>query len=212
GNIGLVGSTSFFPSKNLGCFGDGGALFTNDDELALKMKMIASHGQKIKYHHERIGINSRLDTIQAAVLRVKLKHLDAYCGARMKVADLYDAAFAENDMITTPLRASYAKHVFHQYTVMLNDAVDRGALIEHLGDKGIPTMLYYPVPCHKQKAFENRGRVSGELANTEWLTPRVLSLPIHTEMTDDQLKYITEHVNAFCNDATKRVASTNAFA
>ena len=212
GAIGLVGSTSFFPSKNLGCYGDGGALFTNDDELAVKMKMIASHGQKVKYIHERIGINSRLDTIQAAVLRVKLKHLDEYCDARRKVADYYDAAFANNDMITTPLRASYAKHVFHQYTVVLHDSINRDALIKHLSDNGIPTMLYYPVPCHKQKAFENRGRVSGELTNTDWLTPRVLSLPIHTEMTDDQLKYITENINAFCNDATKRVASTKAFA
>lgn len=212
GSIGLVGSTSFFPSKNLGCFGDGGALFTDDDALAIKLKMVASHGQKVKYVHDLIGVNSRLDTIQAAVLRVKLKYLDQYCDARRKVADFYDAAFANNPMITTPFRASYTKHVFHQYTVQLHDSINRDALIKHLSDKGIPTMLYYPIPCHKQKAFENRGRVSGELTNTDWLTPRVLSLPIHTEMDQDQLSYITENVNAFCNDATQRVASTKAFA
>jgi len=194
GSMSLFGSTSFFPSKNLGCYGDGGALFTNDDALAVKMKMVASHGQKIKYTHDLIGINSRLDTIQAAVLRVKLKYLDQFCDARRAVADYYDAAFADNPFITTPFRAPYAKHVFHQYTVILNDNVNRDELIKYLSDKGVPTMLYYPIPCHKQKAFANRGRVSGDLTNTDWLTPRVLSLPIHTEMDNDQLKYITATV------------------
>jgi UDP-2-acetamido-2-deoxy-ribo-hexuluronate aminotransferase len=194
GSMSLVGSTSFFPSKNLGCYGDGGALFTNDDALAVKMKMVASHGQKIRYTHELIGINSRLDTMQAAILRVKLQYLDDYCDARRAVADYYDAAFADNPLVTTPYRASYTKHVFHQYTVVLHESVNRDELIKSLADKGIPTMLYYPIPCHKQKAFENRGRVSGSLTNTDWLTPRVLSLPIHTEMQEDQLKYITENV------------------
>ncbi len=199
GAMALAGTTSFFPSKNLGCYGDGGAIFTNDDELAVKCRMIAAHGQRIRYQHDLIGINSRLDTIQAAVLRVKLKHLDAYCDARRKAADYYDKAFEGNIKITTPYRAPYAKHVFHQYTIILHESVNREALIEHLKDKGIPTMLYYPVPCHKQKAFENRGHISGALTNTDYLTPRVLSLPMHTELSNEQLQYISQCVIEFLN-------------
>ncbi len=198
GNMATIATTSFFPSKNLGGYGDGGAIFTNDDTLAEKLKMIANHGQKIRYFHETIGCNSRLDTIQAAILRVKLKHLDEYCDARRKVADFYDKAFAGNPMLTTPYRAPYAHHVFHQYTVTLADGVNREALIEHLKNKGIPSMLYYPVPCHKQKAFEEKRKVfGGELKVTDWLTPRVLSLPIHTEMDEEQLSYITNSVLEF---------------
>jgi dTDP-4-amino-4,6-dideoxygalactose transaminase len=197
GSMALAGTTSFFPSKNLGCYGDGGAIFTDNEELAVKCRMVASHGQKIRYQHDLIGINSRLDTIQAAVLRVKLKHLDEYCNARRAVADYYDKAFAGHAKITTPFRAPYAKHVFHQYTIVLHESINREALIQYLKDKGIPTMLYYPIPCHKQKAFENRGRTSGALSNTEYLTPRVLSLPIHTEMNDDQLAFITSSILEF---------------
>lgn len=200
GSMATIATTSFFPSKNLGCYGDGGAIFTNDDTLAAKLKMIANHGQKTRYYHETIGCNSRLDTIQAAILRVKLKHLDTYCNERRKVADFYDKAFANNPMITVPYRAPYANHVFHQYTVTLADAVDRAGLIAHLQNKGIPSMLYYPVPCHRQKAFEGKGKVfGGELKVTDWLTPRVLSLPIHTEMDNEQLTYITNSVLEFIN-------------
>lgn len=194
GSIGTMGSTSFFPSKNLGCYGDGGALFTNDEELAVKLRMVASHGQKVRYQHDLIGVNSRLDTLQAAILRVKLKQLDNYADARRAAADYYDKAFADNPLITIPKRALYSKHVFHQYTIILNDTVNREEMIKALSDKGIPTMLYYPIPCHKQKAFENRGRISGTLQNTEWLTPRVLSLPMHTELDQNQLKYITDNI------------------
>ena len=148
GTMGLIGTTSFFPSKNLGCYGDGGAIFTNDDALALKLKMIANHGQSVKYYHDLIGCNSRLDTLQAAILRVKLQHLDEYCDARRKVADHYDKAFANHPKIKTPFRASYTKHVYHQYTIILADEVNREMMIETLKEKGVPTMLYYPLACH----------------------------------------------------------------
>jgi dTDP-4-amino-4,6-dideoxygalactose transaminase len=192
-----IGCTSFFPSKNLGAYGDGGAMFTNDNDMAIKLRMVASHGQKIKYVHDLIGVNSRLDTLQAAVLRVKLKHLDSYCRARRKVAAYYDKAFDGCTKIKSPIRAVYSNHVFHQYTIVLDDSLNREALIAHLSAKSIPTMLYYPIPCHKQKAFENIGRVSGELKNTDYLTPRVLSLPIHTEMLEEQLKFISDSVLQF---------------
>ncbi len=199
GTMGLISCTSFFPSKNLGCYGDGGAMFTNDDELAAKLKMIATHGQRVKYQHDMIGINSRLDTIQAAILSVKLKHLDEFCNARRRVADFYDKAFAGEPKIKTPKRATWAKHVFHQYTITLDESINREALIKSLADRGIPTMLYYPIPCHKQKAFENKGKVSGDMKNTDWLTPRVLSLPIHTEFTEDELNFITENILQLVN-------------
>jgi len=197
GSMALISTTSFFPSKNLGCYGDGGAIFTNNDELALKLKMIANHGQRIKYYHDLIGCNSRLDTLQAAILRVKLKHLDSYCNARRTAADFYDKAFANHPKIKTPFRASYAKHVYHQYTLILSDNVDRESMINSLKEKGIPTMLYYPLACHKQKAFEKGARIVGDLKNTEWLSPRVLSLPIHTEMDEEQLNYIASSVLEF---------------
>ena len=197
GSMTEIGSTSFFPSKNLGCYGDGGALFTNDETMAVDLKMISSHGQKVKYVHDRIGVNSRLDTIQAAVLKIKLKHLDEYCNARRNVASYYDKSFNDISGITIPFRPSYSKHVFHQYTIILDDKINREEMIKYLASKDIPTMLYYPIPCHKQKAFSNIGRVSGDLKNTDWLTPRVLSLPIHTEMDNDQLEYIASHVIKF---------------
>ncbi len=194
GAMALMSTTSFFPSKNLGCYGDGGAMFTNDDALALKLKMVANHGQRVKYYHDLVGCNSRLDTLQAAILRVKLQHLDEYCDARRAVADYYDKAFANHPKITTPYLAPYAHHVYHQYTMILSDDVDRAQLIEKLKERGIPTMLYYPLACHKQKAFEKGARIFGDLKNTEWLSPRVLSLPIHTEMDEEQLKFISDSV------------------
>ncbi len=197
GTMGLIGTTSFFPSKNLGCYGDGGAIFTNDDDLALRLRMVANHGQRIKYYHDLVGCNSRLDTLQAAILQVKLQHLDEYCDARRKVADYYDVAFANHPKIKTPIRASYTKHVYHQYTIILSDEVNREAMIDTLKKKGIPTMLYYPLACHKQKAFEKGARIVGDLKNTNWLSPRVLSLPIHTEMDEEQLNFISQSVLDF---------------
>ncbi len=194
GSMGLIGTTSFFPSKNLGCYGDGGAIFTHDDALAKKMKMIANHGQSVRYYHEMVGCNSRLDTIQAAVLQIKLKHLDAYCNARRAAADYYDKAFETCEWIKTPPRASYSYHVFHQYTIVLHDSVNRDLLQQYLTELGIPTMIYYPVPCHKQNMFNHIDNSEIHLPNTDYLTPRVLSLPIHTEMTNEMQDYIITHV------------------
>lgn len=189
GTIGHIGSTSFFPSKNLGAYGDAGALCTNEDDLAMKMKMAANHGQRKKYIHEILGCNSRLDTLQAAILRVKLKHLNEYCDARRAVADCYDAAFAQHPKITTPFRASYSHHVFHQYTLIVNE-VDRNELKKQLADKGIPTMIYYPIPAHKQEVFKSLELPEQDMTTTDWLTERVISLPIHTEMKEETQQYI----------------------
>jgi UDP-2-acetamido-2-deoxy-ribo-hexuluronate aminotransferase len=196
GTIGTIGCTSFFPSKNLGCYGDGGALFTDDDELAVKLKMIANHGQSKRYYHDVVGCNSRLDTIQAAVLNIKLKKLDEYIDARRKVADFYDRAFANNPKIRTPFRSSNTKHVFHQYTLQL-EGVDRDKLNQFLAEHDIPSMIYYPVPAHRQKMFEAFGGSNYKLKTTDWLTQRVISLPIHTEMEADQLDHITSKVLEF---------------
>jgi UDP-2-acetamido-2-deoxy-ribo-hexuluronate aminotransferase len=193
GTIGTIGCTSFFPSKNLGCYGDGGAIFTDDDELASRLKMVANHGQSKRYYHDVVGCNSRLDTVQAAVLNIKLKHLDEYIAARTQAADYYDKAFAGNDKITTPYRAEYGKHVFHQYTLLL-EGVDRNGLNEYLASKGIPSMIYYPVPGHKQKMFESFGLDMQEMTVTDWLTERVISLPMHTELDEEQLAFITSSV------------------
>ncbi len=193
GTIGLIGTTSFFPSKNLGCYGDGGAIFTDDEELAEKMKMIANHGQKVRYYHEIVGCNSRLDSIQAAVLRVKLKELDHYCNARRSAATYYDKAFAGHPLIKTPYRADYSHHVFHQYTLIL-DNVNRDEVQKRLSEKGIPSMIYYPVPCHKQNMFKHYGAESAELSITDYLNERVLSLPVHTELSDTELQYISSNL------------------
>lgn len=198
GSIGTIGATSFFPSKNLGCYGDGGAIFTNDDALASQLKMVANHGQSKRYYHDVVGCNSRLDTIQAAVLNVKLRKLDAYIAARRSVADYYDKAFANHPKITTPFRAAYGTHVFHQYTLLL-EGVDRDGLNQYLADKQIPSMIYYPVPAHRQKMFAALGGANYKLATTDWLTERVISLPIHTEMETDQLEYITKNVLDYIN-------------
>lgn len=196
GTIGHIGTTSFFPSKNLGCYGDGGALFTNDDALAEKMKMIANHGQSKRYYHDVVGCNSRLDTIQAAVLNIKLRLLDEYIAARQQAAAFYNKAFAGHDKIKTPYTAPYSNHVFHQYTLIL-EGVDRNGLNQYLAEKNIPSMLYYPVPGHKQEMFAASGAAQYELPVTDWLTERVISLPMHTELDQEQLDYITSSVLQF---------------
>lgn len=193
GTMGIIGCTSFFPSKNLGCFGDGGALLTNDDTLASTIKMIANHGQIKKYYHEVVGCNSRLDTIQAAILRIKLKHLDDYCQARQKAANFYDRAFLGHPNIETPFRANYSNHVFHQYTLKLN-GVDRNKLQQLLQEKGVPSMIYYPIPSHKQNMFKEIGGGDFNLPITDSLQERVISLPIHTELTDEELSFICSSV------------------
>lgn len=198
GTIGHIGCTSFYPSKNLGAFGDGGAMFTDDDALATKMRMIASHGQSKRYYHDVVGCNSRLDAMQAAILNIKLKHLDDYIAARRKAADFYDKAFADNKHITIPFRADNNTHVFHQYTLTLND-IDRDALSQFLTDSGIPNMIYYPVPAHRQKMFDAFGGSAFDLPVTDWLTERVISLPIHTELDEEQQTFIINKVLEFVN-------------
>jgi len=198
GTIGKIGATSFYPSKNLGAYGDGGAIFTNDDELARKLKMIANHGQQKRYYHEMVGCNSRLDSIQAAVLNIKLRKLDNYNASRKKVADAYNKAFAGTENILTPFVAPYSGHVYHQYTLVLQD-VDRDALHKHLTENKVPSMIYYPVPGHHQEMFASFGLPAYNLAVTDWLTEKVISLPVHTEMDEEQLTYITTHVLNFIN-------------
>lgn len=196
GTIGTIGTTSFFPSKNLGCYGDGGALFVQDDELARKAKMIANHGQRVKYHHDIVGINSRLDTIQAAILKVKLKQLDEYSANRKKTAAFYDTELAGFTCIKIPKRAQYSTHVFHQYTIIC-DGFDREDLKEFLERKGVPTMVYYPVPLHLQKAYSIYGYRKGDFPISEKLSQQVLSLPIHTEQNETELRYITEAIKEY---------------
>lgn len=190
GTIGTIGCTSFFPSKNLGCYGDGGAMYTNDTDLAQKMKMISHHGQSVQYVHDVIGVNSRLDSIQAVVLSAKLKHLDEYAAARNKVADYYDKAFANHPKLKTPARSKHSNHVFHQYTLQL-DGIDRAKLREQLAEKEIPSMIYYPIPLHMQNAFKSDRYKQGDFPVTEKLCTSVLSLPMHTEMDEETLNYIT---------------------
>lgn len=199
GSMGLIGCTSFFPSKNLGAYGDGGAMFTNDDAVAEKLRMVANHGQKTLYYHEVVGCNSRLDSIQAAILRIKLKHLDEYCAARSKVADYYDNAFKENAHIVTPFRAPYSYHVFHQYTLQLK-GVSRDAVKAKLAEKQIPSMIYYPVPSHKQNMLKAFGGGDYKLPVTDMLQDCVISLPIHTELTEEELKYITSNFLDIINE------------
>lgn len=193
GTIGTIGATSFYPSKNLGAFGDGGALFTNDDALAHKMKMIANHGQQERYYHDMVGCNSRLDTIQASILNIKLRHLDNYNAARQKVAAFYNRAFANHPNITTPYVATYSNHVYHQYTLVL-DGVNRDGLHAYLAEHGVPSMIYYPVPGHRQGMFASFNMTEYQLDITDWLTESVISLPVHTEMDDEQLTHIAENV------------------
>jgi dTDP-4-amino-4,6-dideoxygalactose transaminase len=198
GTIGHIGATSFYPSKNLGAFGDGGAVFTNDDATAEKLRMIANHGQSRRYYHDVVGCNSRLDTLQAAILDIKLRHLDEYNAARRRAADYYDKAFSNHPKITTPFRAPYSNHVFHQYTLLVDDGADpvklRNGLNEFLAGLKIPSMIYYPVPGHRQRMFEHFKTGNRELPVTDWLTQRVISLPIHTELDEEQLHFITSNV------------------
>lgn len=196
GTMGIVGCTSFFPSKNLGGYGDGGAICTEDEALAGKMRMIANHGQSRQYYHDMVGCNSRLDAIQAAVLRVKLRELEGYIAARRKAADFYDAAFAGHAGITTPFRASYSRHVFHQYTLQLESA-NRDELKSFLAAHGIPAMIYYPVPGHRQQMFSAADGPQADLPVTDRLTEKVISLPMHTELDEEQLFHITGKVLEF---------------
>jgi dTDP-4-amino-4,6-dideoxygalactose transaminase len=198
GTMGTIGTTSFFPSKNLGCFGDGGAMFTNDDTLAEQLTMIAQHGQKIKYHHDVVGVNSRLDTLQAAILSVKLTHLNAFTEKRNAVAAYYDAHLSDLPEVQLPARHPSSTHVFHQYTVQVPQ-VKRDELKKFLETHGIPTMIYYPVPLHFQKAYQRPGFGLGSFPVTERLSSRVLSLPIHTEMDEEQLQYICSILHRFFN-------------
>jgi UDP-2-acetamido-2-deoxy-ribo-hexuluronate aminotransferase len=196
GTIGDIGVTSFFPSKNLGCFGDGGAMMTNNPELAERMRMIASHGQKRKYIHDAIGVNSRLDTLQASVLRVKLKYLNRYTDARNKVAENYDAAFKNHPNLQIPVRMDQSSHVFHQYTLRLKE-IERESFSKFLSEKGVPTMVYYPMPVHLQEAYKFLGYKKGDFPIAEALCQEVISLPMHTEMEDDQQAYIIKSINSF---------------
>jgi UDP-2-acetamido-2-deoxy-ribo-hexuluronate aminotransferase len=198
GTIGAAGTTSFFPSKNLGAYGDGGALCTKDSSLAEIFKMIANHGQIKRYYHEIVGCNSRLDTIQAAILNVKLPLLDEYIQKRRAAADYYDKAFAGHPKIKIPFRAPYSKHVFHQYTLIL-DGADRDKLNEYLASKKIPSMIYYPVPAHRQNMFASFQSGLQKLEVTDWITDRVISLPMHTELDEEQLSFISTSVLEFLN-------------
>ncbi|KAA3438913.1 DegT/DnrJ/EryC1/StrS family aminotransferase [Rufibacter hautae] len=199
GTIGHIGTTSFFPSKNMGCMGDGGAIFTQDDELAETLRQIANHGQQKKYHYSRVGVNSRLDTLQAALLDVKLTQLDDFIYRRQKAAGVYDAYFAEVEGIKIPSLASYSSHVFHQYTLQV-PAEKRDALKNHLQEKGIPSMVYYPVPLHLHEAYAYLGYKAGDFPVSEDLCHKVISLPMHTELTEDQQNYIAEAVIGFFKD------------
>ena len=194
GTIGTIGTTSFFPSKNLGCYGDGGAMFTNDDAIAKRLKMIANHGQSVQYSFDDIGCNSRLDNMQAAILDVKLKYLDEYCEARQKVAASYDKGLSGLKNAHIPVRAPKSNHVFHQYTLTLTEGMDRGAIRKTLAERGVPTMVYYPKPMHQQKAYASPRYSDADFPVSIRLGKSVLSLPIHTEMPEDQLNYIINTV------------------
>jgi len=198
GTIGHIGCTSFFPSKNLGCMGDGGAMFTNDEQLAKRLKMIANHGQSIQYHHDDIGVNSRLDTLQAAILDVKLKTLDACEKNRNHVAEQYDKAISQIPNFTIPKRVAKSTHVFHQYTIKC-EGINRDALRQYLAENEIPSMIYYPIPLHLQKAYQNNKYPKGTLPITEKLCDIVLSLPISPEVDMEQINYIVSHLKKFNN-------------
>jgi dTDP-4-amino-4,6-dideoxygalactose transaminase len=199
--IGHIGCTSFFPSKNLGCYGDGGAIFTNDDALADKMRAIANHGMVIRYHHDEVGVNSRLDSIQAAILDVKLPHLNEYIASRQRAAAYYDKVFGNHPNTIIPAREPQSTHVFHQYTLRLVN-VNRDTLRDALAEKGIPSMIYYPIPLHLQKAYQDPRYQAGDFPVAEKLAACVLSLPMHTELDDEQLAYITQNVLEALNSCT----------
>lgn len=197
GTMGIIGTTSFFPSKNLGCYGDGGALFTDNDELAHKIRGIVNHGMYKRYYHDEIGVNSRLDSLQAVVLNAKLPLLDSYNEKRRKAADYYDQAFSNHPNLVIPVRMeNYSTHVFHQYTLKVINS-DRDALQKYLSEREVPAMIYYPVPLRKQKAYDNGNYKDEDFPATNKLINEVISLPMHTELQDDQLKYITQTVLSF---------------
>lgn len=198
GTIGDVGCTSFFPSKNLGCYGDGGAIFTNNDELAEQLKVVVNHGMTVRYYHDYVGVNSRLDSIQAAVLDIKLKHLDEYAAARQKAAALYNKAFEGHPKIVTPAEFENSTHVYHQYTLLIKDA-DRDGLLEYLQSKKIPCAIYYPVPLHMQKAYVDPRYKEGDFPVTEELSREVISLPMHTELDEEQINFIAANIIEFLN-------------
>ncbi len=198
GCMGDIGCTSFFPSKNLGCYGDGGAIFTNNDDLADRIRATANHGMVVRYYHDYVGVNSRLDSIQAAVLLVKLKSLNQYTANRQQAAAFYDRAFSGCEKLTIPARVTNSTHVFHQYTLKLKN-VDRKALISFLETKEIPAMVYYPVSLHLQKAYQSNRYQQGDFPVAEQLSECVVSLPMHTELSEEQLHYICDHVLAFVN-------------
>ncbi len=205
GTIGDIGTTSFYPAKKLGAYGDAGAIFTNDDELARKMRMIANHGQSETYYHDAVGVNSRLDSIQAAILDIKLKYLDEYAAARNKVADFYDEAFAKIPEIKTPARADNSTHVFHQYTIQAANG-RRDELKNFLAGEGVPTSVFYPVPLYKQKAFKESAPKDLSLPATENLCDSVISLPVHTEMSEEDLEIITNAVKSFFESSARTTA------
>lgn len=196
GTIGNAGTTSFFPSKNLGCYGDGGAVYTDDDDLARKIRSIANHGMKVRYHYNDIGINSRLDTIQAEILRVKLKHLDSFNRARQEVADYYDRAFSGCSQIVIPAREKHSAHIFHQYTIKVKNGL-RDELKKYLQENNVPAMVYYPGPLHMQEAYHYLGYGENDFPVTTSLCREVLSLPVHTEMEQAQLEHITGTIIEF---------------
>lgn len=196
GTISIVGCTSFFPSKNLGCYGDGGAIFTNDDTLAASIRSIVNHGMTVRYYHDTIGVNSRLDSIQAAILDIKLRHLDEYAAARNRAAAFYNKAFAGHPNFKTPVHFSKSSHVFHQYT-LVTSGIDRNKLQDFLQSREIPAMIYYPVPLHMQKAYLDPRYKEGDFPVTEALCRSVISLPMHTELDDEQLKFITDSILEF---------------
>jgi len=196
GTIGHLGTTSFFPSKNLGAFGDGGALFTNDLSFGLRAASLVNHGMKVPYHYDHVGVNSRLDTLQAAILRVKLKHLDEYHSLRRKAAAWYDMSLAGIDDIQIPVRSPFSTHIFHQYTLQVENS-RRDALKKWLMEKGIPSQVYYPLPLHLQRAYSDLGYKEGDFPASEALCLRVLSLPMHTELENEQLEYISDQVHQF---------------
>ncbi|MBQ9426411.1 MAG: DegT/DnrJ/EryC1/StrS family aminotransferase [Paludibacteraceae bacterium] len=195
GTMGHIGCTSFFPSKNLGCYGDGGALFTNDDALAEKIAAIANHGCKVRYHHDEVGVNSRLDSLQAAILDVKLRHLDEFTAARNRAAAYYDEVLGSDPRWLIPERQAHSTHVFHQYTLRMT-GIDRDSVQQQLKEKGIPSMIYYPVPLHMQRAYRDARYKEGDFPVAEQLVRCVLSLPMHTELDNEQLEYITQTLRA----------------
>jgi len=198
GTVGQIGCTSFYPSKNLGCYGDGGAMYANDEQMAQKLRVVANHGMQRRYYHDKIGVNSRLDSIQAAVLNVKLPHLHQWNQQRRKVADHYDRQLGSIESILIPTRVPWSEHVFHQYTIRVTDG-RRDELQKYLAENKIPSMIYYPVPMHEQEAFNKLVRRRVPLTNTNKISQEVLSLPMHPDMTDEQIGYICEHMRTFFN-------------